>query len=217
MVEKIQQYKISLFQEEVASGVHDLFRLGYMPGFQFGEVSVRDPESGYVYITPQHGSFRLRDLSEFHGCDVIVVDADGNLVDGHAEIPEWLPLHLAVYKARADHNAIIRTSTRWTAAYAARGEDIPYVLAEQGALGGTVLSLADKPEKSVSYYGKVLSALEAHHVVNLNELGVVSGGVNITRAVNFLVWLDSVARKYTRACLIGEPCILPKRTKPLHD
>ena len=49
-------YKLKLFQDETARGLARLYEAGYLPNDSMGEVSLRDAESGLVFISQIHRS-----------------------------------------------------------------------------------------------------------------------------------------------------------------
>lgn len=50
-------YKLKLFQDETARGLARLYEAGYLPNDSMGEVSLRDAESGLVFISIKPGTF----------------------------------------------------------------------------------------------------------------------------------------------------------------
>ena len=99
-------YKLKLFQDETARGLARLYEAGYLPNDSMGEVSLRDAESGLVFISIKPGTFYIADPSEYHGSDIAVTTLDGEPVTTVTPPSERLALHLAVYKARPDVHAI---------------------------------------------------------------------------------------------------------------
>ena len=92
-------YKLKLFQDETARGLARLYEAGYLPNDSMGEVSLRDAESGLVFISIKPGTFYIADPSEYHGSDIAVTTLDGEPVTTVTPPSERLALHLAVYKA----------------------------------------------------------------------------------------------------------------------
>ena len=52
-------YKLKLFQDETARGLARLYEAGYLPNDRMGEVSLRDAESGLVFISIKPGTFYI--------------------------------------------------------------------------------------------------------------------------------------------------------------
>ncbi|NLY90445.1 MAG: class II aldolase/adducin family protein [Firmicutes bacterium] len=197
-------YKIKLFQDEAARCINELYKKGYLPNEKMGDVSVRDPESGYVFISLKPGTLPLRELSEYHGSDIAVVDKDGNPVTHHTIPSDNLALHLAVYKARPDVNCIIHTYPIWSSLFSERKEALPYVLVEQVEASTNVKCVESAPSMTKEYINEVVEKLGDQIYVLLYHFGSLSVGANVDHAINYLAWMESVARKITHASMIGE-------------
>ncbi len=100
----------------------------------WGNLSLRDPETGLVYITPSGMDYRAI-VPE----DIVVLRPDGAIFEGARRPSVEAGLHLAVYAARADANAIVHTHPLSSMVFACIGEEIP-VLSDEAAqaLGGPV-------------------------------------------------------------------------------
>lgn len=91
----------------------------------WGNLSVRDEETGRVYLTPSG-----MDYSKISESDVVVCDADGNIVEGHRKPTIEKDLHLEIYKRRKDVNAIVHTHPIYSTVFSCMGEDIPPIIDE---------------------------------------------------------------------------------------
>ena len=70
----------------------------------WGNISFRDKETNLVYLTPSG-----MDYSTITEDDVVVCDLQGNIVEGTRVPTIETGLHLAVYRARPEVNAILHT------------------------------------------------------------------------------------------------------------
>lgn len=197
-------YKLKLFQDETARGLARLYEAGYLPNDHMGEVSLRDAESGLVFISIKPGTFYIADPSEYHGSDIAVATLDGEPVTTVTPPNERLALHLAVYKARPDVHAILHTYPVWSSLFSERGESIPYVLAEQIEASTAVECVTAEPSMDEAYFDEVIRHLKQEKYVLLHNFGSLAVGDNIDNAFNYLAWMESVTRKITLASMIGE-------------
>lgn len=99
----------------------------------WGNISVRDPETGLVYLTP---SAMLYDTIVED--DVVVCTLDGKIVEGTRKPTIETEMHLSVYRNRAEVNAIIHTHPLYSMVYAAQGKDIPLIIDEAAQIMGDV-------------------------------------------------------------------------------
>ena len=197
-------YKLKLFQDETARGLARLYEAGYLPNDRMGEVSLRDAESGLVFISIKPGTFYIADPSEYHGSDIAVTTLDGEPVTTVTPPSERLALHLAVYKARPDVHAILHTYPVWSSLFSERGESVPYVLAEQIEASTAVECVTAEPSMDESYFDEVIRHLKQEKYVLLHNFGSLAVGDNMDNAFNYLAWMESVTRKITLASMIGE-------------
>jgi L-ribulose-5-phosphate 4-epimerase len=86
----------------------------------WGNVSGIDRESGMVVIKPSGVSY-----DAMIAADMVVVDLDGNVVDGEARPSTDTPTHLALYKAFAEIGGIVHTHSTWATAWAQAQRQIP--------------------------------------------------------------------------------------------
>lgn len=104
----------------------------------WGNISARDPKTGKVYLTPSG-----MDYSKIEESDVIVTDLDGKILEGTRKPTIEMGLHLEVYKARPEVNAIIHTHPIYSTVISCMGEDIPVFTDEAAQVLGDVCRTAD--------------------------------------------------------------------------
>lgn len=104
----------------------------------WGNISCRDPETNLVYLTPSG-----MDYTTINENDIVVVDLEGNIVDGFRKPTIETELHLAIYKARRDVKAIVHTHPLYSTVFSCIGEDIPLVTDEAAQTLGAIVRTAD--------------------------------------------------------------------------
>ncbi|MDN5316378.1 MAG: L-ribulose-5-phosphate 4-epimerase, partial [Thermoanaerobacterium sp.] len=88
-----------------------------------GNVSGRDPETNLVVIKPSGVLY-----DDMTPEDMVVVDLDGNVVEGKLKPSVDTATHLYVYKHRSDVNGIVHTHSPYATSFAALGRSIPVYL-----------------------------------------------------------------------------------------
>jgi len=88
-----------------------------------GNVSARDPESNLVVIKPS-GVLYEKLRPEDH----VVVNLDGDVVEGKLKPSSDTLSHLYIYRHRPDVNGVVHTHSPYATAFAAVGEPIPVCL-----------------------------------------------------------------------------------------
>ncbi len=208
MADKKDTYKIKLFQDEVARGIQVMHKQSLLPNDRMGDISIRDAETGNVFISIKPGTFHVKDPSDYHGSDIAVVDKKGNPLTDLTPPSDNLSMHLAVYDARPDINTVIHTFPVWTSLMSERKMDMPFVLAEQMEMSINVSCVTVEPSLNESYYKELLKKLGNEKFVLLYRYGALSVADNIDNAINYLAWMESVSEKFVLASMIGTPHLI---------
>lgn len=88
--------------------------------FTWGNVSAIDKQSGYVVIKPSGISYDTMKES-----DMVVVDINGNIIEGDLNPSSDLPTHLEIYKAHPEIGGVVHTHSTYATAFAQAGKGIP--------------------------------------------------------------------------------------------
>lgn len=112
----IQELKQQVFQANL-----DLVKHGLVI-FTWGNVSGVDREKGLVVIKPSGVSY-----DDMKTEDMVVVELDGNIVEGNLKPSSDTPTHLELYKAFPSIGGIVHTHSTYATAWAQAGCDIPNI------------------------------------------------------------------------------------------
>ncbi len=88
--------------------------------YTWGNVSGIDREKGLVVIKPSG--------VEYDGMkpeDMVVVDMEGNVVEGRYKPSSDTPTHLVLYRTYPDIGGVVHTHSAWAVTFAQAGLDIP--------------------------------------------------------------------------------------------
>ena len=88
--------------------------------YTWGNVSGIDREKGLIVIKPSGVSYDGMKAS-----DMVVLDLDGNKVEGDLRPSSDTPTHIALYKAYPALGGIVHTHSRWATTWAQAGMAIP--------------------------------------------------------------------------------------------
>lgn len=95
--------------------------------FTWGNVSGIDRESGLVVIKPSGVEYDRMDAE-----DMVVVDFDGQVVEGKWKPSSDTPTHVELYKAFPEIGGIVHTHSRWATTFAQAKMGIPAMGTTQG-------------------------------------------------------------------------------------
>ena len=168
-----------------------------------GNVSGRDPESGLVVIKPSGVTWE--DLTPQ---SMVVVDLDGNVVEGDLNPSTDTGTHLYVYNHRPDVFGIVHTHSTYASSFAALGEPIPACLTTCGMFGGEVpiggyapIGGEDIGQEIIDKIGRSLAIIMQNH-------GVFTIGASAQQATKVAVEVEDVAKITHLAMLRGQPILL---------
>ena len=112
---------LEALKEKVFHANLDLVKHGLVI-FTWGNVSAIDRESGLVVIKPSGVSY-----DEMKAEDMVVVDLEGNIVEGNLRPSSDTPTHLVLYKAFPEIGGVVHTHSTYATAWAQAGCDIPNI------------------------------------------------------------------------------------------
>ena len=90
--------------------------------FTWGNVSAIDRATGLVVIKPSGVSYE-----KMKAKDMVVVDLDGNVVEGTLKPSSDTPTHVILYKAFPEIGGVVHTHSTYATAWAQAGCDIPNI------------------------------------------------------------------------------------------
>ena len=108
-------------KEKVLQANLDLVRHGLVI-LTWGNVSAIDREKGLVVIKPSGVAY-----DKMTADDMVVVDMDGNVVDGGLRPSSDMPTHLVLYRRFPEIGGVVHTHSTYATAWAQSGLSIPNV------------------------------------------------------------------------------------------
>ncbi|HHG89996.1 MAG TPA: hypothetical protein ENJ90_05905 [Devosia sp.] len=171
-----------------------------------GNVSGRDRETGLVVIKPSGVKF-----SRLSKESLVVVDLDGNVIEGVMKPSVDTGIHLYIYKQRDDVSGITHTHSPYATSFAARGENIPAVLTPiTHMLGRDIPCSRYATAGEVDTGRAVIEAAAGGKAALVKAHGVFTMGSSATEATNIAIYLEEAAKTTHLALLRGPVEELPK-------
>jgi L-fuculose-phosphate aldolase len=143
--------------------------------------------------------------------DVVQLDLRGQNVSGHMPPSSEWRLHLGIYRARPDVDAIVHAHPRYATALACTGRDLPafhYMVAIAG--GDSIRCAPYAPFGTEELAASAAEALTARRACLLANHGAVAVGDDLAAAMELMVEVEELAAQYCVALQIGEVTILSK-------
>jgi L-fuculose-phosphate aldolase len=195
-------------KEEVARATRLFWEKGLTPGQDSGDTSLRDQETGYVYICPRpDDKLKIPNWGVIKADDIAVMDLEGNLLEDNGILATVeAPMHLAIYKARPEINAIIHSHATFSSCFAITGKNIPLALAEQALfLGGEIACAAYGKVGSTELAANIVKALGGGKMAALmRNHGAVCLGKDFEEAFIVSDFLEKGAQTVIYASILGK-------------
>jgi L-ribulose-5-phosphate 4-epimerase len=110
---------LETLKQQVLEANLELPQLGLVD-FTWGNVSARDMESGAIVIKPSGVPYESMKAE-----DMVVVDAEGRVLEGSLKPSSDLPTHLELYRHFRSIGGIVHTHSTWATAWAQACRGIP--------------------------------------------------------------------------------------------
>jgi L-ribulose-5-phosphate 4-epimerase len=195
--------QLEAIRDELAR-LHAELPANHLVAWTGGNVSARDPESGLVAIKPS--GVRYPDLT---AASMVVVDLDGQIVDGDLKPSSDVASHLYIYRHRPDVTGVVHTHSRYATAFAAVGRPIPvHLTAQADEFGGEIpcAGFAFIGDDSIGQL--VVEGIGSSPAILLQNHGVFTVGPTPEAAVKAAVMVEDIAATVWAALQIGAPDIL---------
>ena len=166
-----------------------------------GNVSVRDPQSGFVVIKPS--GVKFEDLKPEH---MVVIDLDGKVVEGELKASSDTASHLYIYRHMLEVNGVVHTHSNYATAFAALGKPIPPVLTAIADEFGGQIPCGDFALIGGEQIGKVVVESIGHSpACLLKNHGVFTVGSSGVKALKAAVMVEDIAKTVWIALQMGTP------------
>ena len=169
-----------------------------------GNISVRDPDSGLVAISPSSMEY-----SAVEPEDIVLLDAAGTVIEGARRPSSEWGMHLAAYAARDEAGAVVHTHSPAATTLAVLGWELPavhYMIALSGSDRVPIAPYHLYGTEALA--GAAGQGLEQCAACLLQNHGVLATGPDLHRAWALAEQIEFCAEIFLRAKAVGEPGIL---------
>lgn len=171
-----------------------------------GNVSARDTGSGYVVIKPSGLTY-----DRMTPDTMVVVDLQGNIMEGKLKPSVDTATHLYIYRNRSDINGIVHTHSNYATAFAAVGKPIPAVLTAMADEFGGPIPVGPYAAIGGEEIGKaVVDHIGQSPAILMLNHGVFTVGPTPLKAVKAAVMCEDVAKTVFLAMQLGTLVEIPQ-------
>lgn len=190
----LENLKERVFKANISLPIHNLVTLTW------GNVSEIDRKTGYVAIKPS--GVKYEDMTPE---DIVIVDLNGNKVEGKLNPSSDMPTHLELYRQFPQIGGITHTHSRWATIFSQSGLCIPALGTTHADTfyGGIPCTRKMTNTEIFSEYeletGKVIAELFTSTTISqipgvlVNSHGPFSWGKNALQSVENAIILEEVA------------------------
>ena len=165
----------------------------------WGNISSRVPGEDYIAITPT--GMRYDTLVPE---DIVVLDLRGNTISGTRKPSIEVPLHLAIYNAREDVQAIVHTHSAYATAMAVARREIPGSVEDLVQIVGGNVRVNEYALPGTEQLGiNTVKAMEGRNAVLLANHGMLGAGRNLEEAFRVCQVVEKSAQVTILAQLMG--------------
>ena len=185
------------------------YRLGLTD--YLGHTSIRLPEPGRFLVKPKH-SVTVTAMDSVGPADFVVVDTDGQLVEGRGTPPSEVFIHTEIYRARPDVQVIIHTHQPQATLMGVLGAPIlPLLHAQSPLLAEPIPTWACSVlVQDAELGGQLAAALGGHRLAHLQGHGIVSVSTTVEEATVNALQLEQLAKANLEVLKTGiTPRVVP--------
>lgn len=172
-----------------------------------GNLSCYCSETGYLAISPSG-----LDYYETQPEDIVVMDLHGHIIEGSRKPSSEYDLHATMYQHRPEARAVVHVHSTYCTTFACLRQPLKAVhYAISGAAVDEVPCADYATFGTTALSASVASSLGNSRAILLANHGLVTSGINMSRAFSLAVNLEFVAEMQWRTMCVGSPVILTSR------
>jgi L-fuculose-phosphate aldolase len=179
-----------------------------------GNMSIRDDESGLIAISPSGIPY-----PSVTTADVVIVDDQGEVVDGRRKPSSETPLHTMVMRARPDVRAIVHTHAHFSTVVSCIRSSLPPILTESCLVAGPRVPVTRYGLTGTPDFGEsVLEVLTPDSkAIIIKNHGLITFGDSFADALTVSEIVEEAAKVYVHALAANggrEPDLVPEALIP---
>lgn len=169
-----------------------------------GNMSVLIREKQYICITPSSYDYSIMEEK-----DIVIIDLEGNLIEGcHKPSSEW-KLHAEIYKNLPHVGAVVHTHSPYATSFAVNHMEIPVILIEMIPFLKGSIEISPYAQQGSAEVGiNAVPILARKNACLMANHGVAAVGETIEAAYINSVYVEDAAKIYHMAKCVGTPVVI---------
>ena len=162
-----------------------------------GNLSIFDRKNGHVAITPSG-----IDFFEIQPEDIVIIDVDGNVIEGNRTPSSEWAMHVMPYKYRDDIDAVIHAHTMYATVMACLRQELPATHYMIAVAGENVRVAEYATYGSPELAQNAFEAMKDRKAVILANHGILAGANDLLNAFNIVEEIEYCSEVYTKAVIL---------------
>lgn len=197
---KMEYFDYLSYKKEVLRIAKKAFDEGMMAGTS-GNMSMFCREQKTIVITPSSYDYSIMEEK-----DIVVIDLEGQLIEGHLKPSSEWKMHCEIYRHVESVGAIVHTHSPYATSFAVLRKEIPVILIEMiPFLKGSLEVSHYAAQGSVQVGLNAVPILKRKNACLMENHGVVSVGETLDDAYLSAVYAEDTAKIYHFALSVGTP------------
>lgn len=170
-----------------------------------GNISIYDPKSGYMAISPSGIPY-----ADTQPKDIVIMDLEGNIIDGERKPSSEYLLHSVFYKNRKDICAVVHAHSMYCTTLACMGQPLVAVHYAIADTGSSALPIARYETFGTPELAEAVEEVLDDHTKGmlLANHGMLAAGKTIKEAFSLAMTMEWCAELQWRCMCAGKPNIL---------
>lgn len=170
-----------------------------------GTISGRDPETNQIVIKPTGYNY-----DKLTPADLVVMDLEGNIKEGHLRPSSDTNTHLYLYKHRPDVYGIVHTHSPYCNIFAVLGKPIPPCLSACALLGGEIPIGDYKAVGGEDIGAEIIRKIGKCKAIIMQNHGTYTIDRTVWKATAAAAEVEEIAMITHFAMLHGQPIVLTR-------
>ncbi|BBB32884.1 L-fuculose-phosphate aldolase [Thermotomaculum hydrothermale] len=188
-------------KEQIVEIGKRLYNKNLISGYE-GNISVREGDK--IYITPSGLCKGFLSVD-----DIIVIDLEGNLIEGNKKPSSETKMHLKIYKSREDVKGVVHAHPPVATGFACAGYGLEQSLTAETVLMFGTIPLAPYGTPSTDKLPEALNNYLEYNAILLANHGAVTFAENVEKAYFLMEQVEHYAKITLVANILGSPKTLP--------
>jgi L-fuculose-phosphate aldolase len=176
--------------KELVNVSHYIYKKGLVPG-KSGNISCRFHDEGISKVAITRSGISKRNVE---ANDIIIIEMDGNVLEGDKQPSSETFLHLGIYKERKDINSIVHSHSPFATGFSMSNKKLKRLEGFGPIENPYIPYVKYSPPGSEELAKDTALTMKNEDAVILKNHGTVAAGVNLDEAALLAEFIEDIAK-----------------------